>query len=202
MDKAPTKRSFLDHWVDNRPWFWLLYGVGGTVAAAWSNSTLPPWLRGVAGVIGMVWFWPRHILSQRRRPYLVRWPLIGGDGIRRAPWPLGRARTSVFLHLIRQSDGPAMHNHPYEWCRSFLLWGSYLQKSLMLDGDAEERVYRAGQVNAITANMFHTLTLQSRFVVSIFWTGPKHGRGWGFLTSKGYVHATGKGGDLRDLSYL
>lgn len=153
----------------------------------------------VAGLGLIVILWPHHTLMQGGKPYLTRWPLCGGDGEKRAPWPLGRSTRNVFLHWIRASDGPAVHSHPYEWCGSFLLWGKYLEtrRPRRTDGITkfvEERVVGAGQVNRISSDVFHTLRLVTPSVWSIFCTGPKHGLGWGFLVNGEFIPANSERG--------
>lgn len=149
-------------------------------------------------------FWPHHTLMQGGKPYLTRWPLLGGDGVKRAPWPLGKSKRNVFVHWIRASDGPAVHNHPYTWCWSFLLWGKYLEtrRPRKIDGITkfiEERVVGAGQINYISSEVFHTLKLVTPSVWSIFTTGPKHGLGWGFLVDGQFIPANSPRGQcMRD----
>lgn len=150
----------------------------------------------VAGLGLIVILWPHHTLMQGGKPYLTRWPLCGGDGEKRAPWPLGRSTRNVFLHWIRASDGPAVHNHPYAWCWSLLLWGRYLETraTALTPGFVEERVVGAGQVNRISSDVFHTLRLVTPSVWSIFCTGPKHGLGWGFLVNGEFIPANSERG--------
>lgn len=149
-----------------------------------------------AGLGLIVVFWPYHTLMQGGKPYLTRWPLLGGDGAKRAPWPLGLSQRNVFIHWIRASDGPAVHNHPYAWCWSFLLWGSYLETRVMpmTPGFDTERVVSAGQTNRISDDIFHTLRLVTPSVWSVFVTGPKHGGGWGFLVDGEFIPANSERG--------
>lgn len=151
----------------------------------------------------IAWSWPHHTLVQGGKPYLTRWPLLGGDGERRAPWLLGRCRRNVFVHWIRASDGPLLHNHPYEWCWSLILAGRYSQTrerhGKFLSIKFFDQILGPFSINRIEAEDFHTIRLVSPFVVSLFVTGPKHGRGWGFLHPvKGFVRASGRGSSIRD----
>lgn len=151
----------------------------------------------------VAWSWPHHTLLQGGKPYLTRWPLLGGDGAKRAPWLLGRCTRNVFVHWIRASDGPLLHSHPYEWCWSLILAGRYREwrqySNRLAPHALWEHAYGAFSINTIEASVFHTIQLVSPFVVSLFVTGPKHGRGWGFLhPTKGFVKASGRGSAIRD----
>ena len=158
-------------------------------------------ISGPALALLLLLVWPGHTLTQGGKPYLTRWPLLGGDGVKRAPWLLGRSRRNIFIHWIRASDGSALHNHPYKWCWSYLLWGSYEETRTYLywKGTDLSRIFQAGDRIWIGPCAYHTLRLVTPSVWSIFVTGPKHGQGWGFLVKGEFIPANSpRGRRMRD----
>jgi hypothetical protein len=144
----------------------------------------------------VVWLWPSRWLVRDDLKYLKRWPLWGGDGIQRAPWPLTRAVTNLFLHLIVLSDGPLVHSHPWD-AKALILWGRY--RDTRHDGSFWiRREYGPGQINDIPAGEFHTLEILTPFVLTLCWTGKKHGQGWGFLINGKFINASGRGAAAYD----
>jgi hypothetical protein len=142
-------------------------------------------------VIAALNAWPRRWLVREGQKYLLRWPLLGGDGLKRAPWFLGREGSNVYLHFIRLSDGPAVHSHPWD-AKALILWGRYVDWRLV-DDQRWGREYRIGEVNVIPGNAMHTIELLSSFAITLCWTKPKHGRGWFFLVNGKPVNASGRG---------
>ena len=141
-------------------------------------------------------FWPRRWLVREGHKYLLRFPLLGGDGLMRAPGPLGRQGTNYFLHYIRMSDGPNVHSHPWD-AKALLLWGRYRDTRYYQTSQGwsppHVNEYGPGWVNEIPGGAFHTLELLTPWVLTICWTSKKHGRGWGFLVDGKLVHASGRG---------
>lgn len=152
-------------------------------------------------VLASLAHWPTHTLIQGGKPYLTRWPLLGGDGCRRAPWPLSLSPCNVFLHNIQASDIPAHHNHPWDG-KSLILWGSYVDERLIRTHVGDfliARYYSRGDVNEIDAQAFHSLKLTSKSCWTLFWTGKKHGRGWGFMVHGKFIPASRLKGNARDI---
>lgn len=140
--------------------------------------------------------WPHRWLVRDGKRYLLRFPLKGGDGLKRAPLWLGRQGTNLFLHVIVMSDGSSVHSHPW-WADAYILWGRYRdsRQYKLTSGWSEMHAaeYGPGDWNFIDDRAYHTLTLLSRFVITLCWTGPKHGRGWYFKIGDELVNASGRG---------
>lgn len=156
----------------------------------------------VAVLVALLFVWPHRWLVRDGLKYLLRWPLLGGDGLKRAPLWLGREGTNVYLHFIRLSDGPAVHSHPWD-AKALILWGRYAdtrQFHTFTGGwtDPVTREYGPGQVNVIPGGAFHTLQLKSRWALTLCWTAPKHGRDWGFRVGDKVVNASGRGAAAYD----
>jgi hypothetical protein len=155
----------------------------------------------VFAVLALPFVWPHRWLVRDGLKYLLRWPIWGGDGIQRAPWPLTRAVTNLFVHLIVLSDGPLVHSHPWD-AKALILWGRYRDTRVTsFPGGRMHRCSREfgpGQINDIPAGAFHTLEILTPFVLTLCWTGRKHGKGWGFLINGQFINASGRGAAAYD----
>ncbi len=153
------------------------------------------------GLLLTACFWPSRLLVRNGERYMKRWPLLGGDGLKRAPWFLGRQGSNVFLHLITQSDGPNVHSHPWE-AKSFILWGKYREtRQYFLNQRwyvTSVKDFGPGAVNHITGRCFHTIELLTPFALTLCVTKTKHGRGWGFRVGNKVVSASGRGAAAYD----
>jgi hypothetical protein len=117
------------------------------------------------------------------RLYLERYVLRGGvdqDG----------NKINVYLHRFHQPDddrGP--HNHPWRWSFSLILAGGYretrVHERAVFAGCSVTTYYFPGNVNWIDESDFHRVNKllpgKDGEVWTLFVTGPKHQRGWGFL---------------------
>ena len=99
----------------------------------------------------------------------------------------------LFLHYFHTSDPDrGWHCHPWRWCESRLLRGSYTQEIRRLvhpwRGPGRPRTeykdFVAGDTNYLGAE-FHRVTLGSRPVWTLFRAGAKHGKSWGFINEAG-----------------
>lgn len=90
------------------------------------------------------------------------------------------------LHRFHRPDGDRhLHNHPWEWCLSVVLTGSYAEVRLDRGCDGEQdRVVR--RFNFIRHGDYHRITELRGEVFTLFLTG-KRVSDWGFLTEDGYV---------------
>jgi hypothetical protein len=78
-----------------------------------------------------------------------------------------------------------LHNHPWEWCLSVVLTGSYAEVRLDRGCDGEQdRVVR--RFNFIRHGDYHRIAALRGEVFTLFLTG-KRVSGWGFLTPGGHV---------------
>jgi hypothetical protein len=147
--------------------------------------------------------WVREIPRETGR-YLTRWSirrqLATGGGGRRA-----------YLHRFWSGDSE-LHNHPWRWSFSIILWGSYTEIYADVDafgqlGPIQRR--RVRWFNWIPSTRYHQilelhpswLEPERRFghppaggvgrVWTLFVCGPKHNLSWGFwVPGRGFVHHT------------
>ncbi len=128
---------------------------------------------------------PIRFIDKGQQPYLQRYYLgaLGG--------------TRFYLHRFMQNDiNEEVHNHPWSWGFSLVLWGSYLEDRLVdicphanLSGCITKR-RRVRWFNWIPPNRFHRIVEAK----SGTWTLMVHGKpamvapnvskGWGFLKQK------------------
>lgn len=136
--------------------------------------------------------WPlgwRRDISRETGPYLTRWSLRrqygDGDSHKNGGW-------RVYLHRFFSGDSE-LHNHPWHWSFSVVLWGSY--EEIVFDAPWDDglrgqlprgpqKTRRVRWFNWIPSARFHQITkLHPRFGVgpiTLFVSGPPHGKSWGF----------------------
>ncbi len=136
-----------------------------------------------------------HVLSRRLRRrdimredgqlYLSRFKIFG--------WMPGDTRSypfSVYLHRFHTPDyDPAPHNHPWEWARSLILTGGYVERRFDPGSGADwSAPVLPGTVNRIMPGTFHVVEeLLGTETWTLFVAGPKMGA-WGFwVDERGYV---------------
>jgi hypothetical protein len=145
------------------------------------------------------WLPPPRVIydHEGKSPYLSRYYLkgrptmpdgsdpFGPDGApkREAVW---REGIGIYLHKFhRGDDDEALHNHPWVWSRSLVLVGGYVEeRRIWLNPPAffqvERRIVRPPSWNKIDADDFHRVDLIEKDCWSLFISGPKTGKSWGF----------------------
>jgi hypothetical protein len=105
-------------------------------------------------------------------PYLTRWFLTCRPESGKTGTP------GWYLHHIHVSDVDRRpHNHPWEWARSWILRGWYLEERGL---SAFRVAWHTGDRNTLHGDSVHRIAAVSRGGVwTLFHSGPKHGRGWG-----------------------
>lgn len=152
-----------------------------------------------------------------RGPYLYRWHLLRVPFVvalrtyaRRFFPPLGpyahavvraselltrvRSRTpAVFLHRTFRADpGRDVHNHPWPWAGTFVLWGGYVQliKERLPTGYYSERFVRVDRWtwhrDGFYPNQYHRIVSVKPNTWTLFVTGPRL-RDWGFLVRGAHI---------------
>lgn len=132
----------------------------------------------------------RIITRENNELYLKRWALRSqtpGD----TPW-------RIFLHRFYSHDEDGHHNHPWVFCFSIVLWGSYTEEYFDVpDGhhgcfhpDAngagvcaaytERKTRRVRWFNWIPRSRYHRITALHGTVWTLFFAGPRHVDDWGF----------------------
>jgi hypothetical protein len=84
-------------------------------------------------------------------------------------------------HILRADSEERLHNHPWRWAVSLILFGGYIEERLESDTRVAARSFIAGQVNTIGANTFHRV---SQLLTEEVWTLFAHGsrnKDWGFI---------------------
>ena len=125
-----------------------------------------------------------HITRSNGAPYLTRYHLL------HTPWFL------VYLHRFSAGDGKCLHDHPWAWWVSLVLWGGYVEAHGVPEWSIDHgrdfgrmRLIRrrAGSVSWHDRVWIHSILQLDR---SPTWTlvivGPKV-RQWGFYTRKGWI---------------
>ena len=96
------------------------------------------------------------------KPYMVRYHLLRIFGIK------------VNLHCFKASDPDrGLHNHPWNWAFSFILYGSYIEH---LPGS--NRVIK--WFNRINSNTYHRVEIVTPRVWTLFIHGPRV-KSWGVI---------------------
>lgn len=117
--------------------------------------------------------WVREIPRESGR-YLTRWSL-------REQKPTGGGGWRAYLHRFWAGD-LELHDHPWRWSFSIILWGSYTERYFdLIDGvPTPERRRRVRWFNWIPATRFHQIEELHGTVWTFFVSGPSHGRSWHF----------------------
>ena len=115
---------------------------------------------------------PDFVIGGQDDPYLLRWWLLPRN-------PL----FNVYVHLfLRSDDDRALHDHPWAFNISHLLYGHYLEHT-------KEGTFlrRAGCWKFRLGGAPHRIELTNTQVWTLFITGPRV-RSWGFLCPQGWIH--------------
>lgn len=143
----------------------------------------------VSGLLGIAFWW---CVWAMLRAFAVLRPLriIGERGIGPQPNPLflrwflsSRPRTPTetgtpgwYLHNYRRPDlDRREHNHPWKEAHTIVLRGGYVETR-----DGIRRTRLPGDHAAFDRETFHRITAVLPGTWTLFYAGPKHGRGWGF----------------------
>lgn len=118
---------------------------------------------------------PNFTVGRKDDPYLMRWYLIPRNPI-----------FNIYLHLfIRSDDDRALHDHPW-FNLSYILQGSYVERTIAAGGINHRTRRRAGQFKFRTPWHAHCVEIEEP-CWTLFITGPKI-RTWGFhCTERGFV---------------
>jgi len=124
----------------------------------------------------------RRIEAEDGALYLLRIKLWGW-----MPGDRKKYRFSAYLHRFFLPDlDRALHNHPWRWSVSFILWGGYDEERLV-EGHVITRRVRPFTLNWLGPNDFHrVMRLRGRETWTLFFAGPKY-KGWGFLEEGRFI---------------
>lgn len=145
-------------------------------------------MKGRAPTVRKLWpfGWVREIPRPTGR-YLTRYSV-------REQKPTGGGGWRVYLHRFWSGD-QEVHDHPWSWSFSVILWGSYTETYADLipnpwqgPGEPAEvlgplRTRRVRWFNWIGRKRFHQITELHPGpggVWTLFFSGPRHGQSWGF----------------------
>jgi hypothetical protein len=105
----------------------------------------------------------------------------------------------IFLHYFwRGDEDRELHNHPWSWSLSFILFGGYVEERFK-DGKVVLRDVKAGRFNFIRANDYHRVHLKNKGCWSLFIAGPRK-QSWGFWDVEKDTHYDHKEFFTRKLS--
>lgn len=93
-----------------------------------------------------------------------------------------------YLHHLTAGDyDPAEHNHPWTEARTLVLRGWYFETR-------SGSFYRRGALDGsrFSEQTFHRIISVRRNTWTLFYAGPKHGRGWGFADGRKARDPNGK----------
>ena len=120
-----------------------------------------------------------HIPRTGGEPYLTRYNLL------KTRW------CKVFLHRFHAPDGACLHDHPWAWWASLVLWGGYTEA-------VRASIYHLSALSLVTRRAgslavhgrHHSHRIENLHPTRQTWTllvvGP-HVRRWGFFTRPGWV---------------
>ncbi len=127
---------------------------------------------------------PNITITVKAKPYLTRAYFFLKD----------RAWGNLYLHHFRSSDqGDQLHNHPWAWGLSIVLFGGYSEErasnpvtwetnGIPSPVPIERRNIRPGRINVIRPTDFHRVDLynEEKGAWTLFFAGPRI-KSWGFL---------------------
>lgn len=95
-----------------------------------------------------------------------------------------RPPLSLYLHQFHSSDGDRdLHNHPWDWSLSIILWGGYVEEKRQRDGTIITRRLWPFMINWLGPKDFHRIReLKGRETWTLFIAGRKT-RDWGFMVN-------------------
>ncbi len=129
----------------------------------------------------------RDIPRDDGKPYMTRYAIHGwmpedGEAVKYS--------RSIYLHRFHAPDfDDAPHSHPWEWARSFVLTGGYIERRFdTTNGDVKYTQLGPGNLSRIDPSTFHVIErLVGQETWTLFSTGPKTGK-WGFWDAeRGYI---------------
>jgi hypothetical protein len=129
---------------------------------------------------------PKFVIVLDGEAYITRWYLTGTG-----PTPANGFATGepgLYLHHIHRPDADRrLHNHPYDWAEWTILRGGYVEaraRATVSGCRAHyfDRHYAAGDLVEISPHTYHRIVTVRPNTWTLFRAGPKHGRGWGFLS--------------------
>jgi hypothetical protein len=144
---------------------------------------------------------PRFILDRNGALYLSRYYLFGLPKMSDGSYPFepkgafregARERklfgVAPYLHQIHLSDNAgALHNHPWSWSFSLILWRGYYEDRLISSLEIKRRRVWPGQINFLRGIDYHRIDLiKGKPAWTLFVTGPRVSN-WGFWAKNGFV---------------
>ena len=143
----------------------------------------------VSDRIGAVVLWWRggamrfieHIRRNDEQPYLTRYHLL------HTPW------FRIYLHRFVDGDGACLHDHPWAWWTSVVLWGGYVERSAyrfrgsgrLYGWSSQSRP--AGSVACHGRGWIHSIVELYRIPTWTLMVVGQKVRPWGFYTLKGWI---------------
>jgi hypothetical protein len=127
--------------------------------------------------------------------YVIPDYLTGKPYITRFQFPRLFGFRPMLHHIHRADHDRHLHDHPWNWCLSIILVGSYEEerrKCAPYDHlrPSEVKSRRVRFLNLLRWNDYHRITKLHGDVLTFFVAGPRReGNQWGFLTPRGWVES-------------
>jgi hypothetical protein len=124
---------------------------------------------------------PKVVIHLNGSPYMTRWfltctPPTDARGVFTETGTPG-----WYLHRIHRPDADRrLHNHPWKRATSWILRGGYIEIREGHPGEHLRHERRPGDRVGLAGQTFHRVASVFDPCYTLFRSGPKHGRGWGF----------------------
>lgn len=121
-------------------------------------------------ILGVLRRFPMNEIYGVNGKYLTRYTILS----------LSKKLVRVKIHQFHRGDeDQELHNHPWRWAVSLILRGRYVEQRGVPHG-LRSKSYGPGDINIITEETFHRVTLATDEVWTLFITGPEVSS-WFFL---------------------
>lgn len=107
--------------------------------------------------------------------YLNRWWMI----------PRNKIFNNYVHQFLRSDDDRALHDHPWVFNISILLYGTYTEERILAGGVHTKKKYTAGDIIFRGPWVAHRVEVDGQNVITMFLTGPVV-RTWGFHCPQGW----------------
>lgn len=122
--------------------------------------------------------------KNRNDVYLKRWRILGylspSDNYKGKPIKSVLPFTVRLHKFMRPDADDSVHNHPWKWAFSLVLWGGYEETRRYKDGYTVTLRHKAPAFNWISGDDYHKIEALDGNPITLFVTGPKRSS-WGFL---------------------
>lgn len=168
------------------------WGLAWAAVLGITGSTRRDFLRGCHAAVGFSLWVVLRLLATTRPMITARGP----DGtpifhrwfLTSRPFGGSTGTPGWYLHHLTAPDyDPEEHNHPWERAETRVLRGGYTESRSGI-----RRARLPGDCAGFSGSTFHRITSVLPNTWTLFYAGPKHGRGWGFADGRKARDPNGK----------